>query len=83
MMAPDEYNYSHIPWTSNKLSGFHDIMISEMSMYQQWTGRIPVHTIIQSMLYLGTWIYQLLNPIIFIIFVLLICNVLSSKVELF
>lgn len=79
MMAPDEYNYSHIPWTSTKLSGFHDIVTSEMSMYQQWTGRIPVHTIIQSMLYLGTWIYQLLNPIIFIVFVLLICNVLSSK----
>ena len=57
MMAPDEYNYSNIAWTDHRLSSIGDIITSQMSMYQQWTGRIPVHTTIQTILYLGTWIY--------------------------
>lgn len=83
MMAPDEYNYSHISWTDTKLNSFSDIITSEMSMYQQWTGRIPVHTIIQSMLYLGAWIYQIINPIMFIVFILLLGNIIFSKPNYF
>lgn len=72
MMAPDEYNYSHIAWTNIKLSSIKDIITSQISMYNQWTGRVPVHTTIQVLLYLGTWIYEIINPIIFAIFILLI-----------
>ena len=79
MMAPDEYNYSNIAWTENRLSSISDIITSQISMYKQWTGRIPVHTIIQTILYLGTWLYQIINPIIFIVFILLITNIIFKK----
>ena len=83
MMAPDEYNYSNIAWTEQRLSSISDIITSQMSMYKQWTGRIPVHTIIQTILYLGTWIYEIINPIIFIIFLLLITNIIFKKTTYF
>ena len=83
MMAPDEYNYSNIAWTDHRLSSISDIITSQMSMYKQWTGRIPVHTIIQTMLYLGTWTFQIINPIIFAIFLLLITNMIFKKVTYF
>ncbi len=79
MMAPDEYNYSNIAWTDHRLSSISDIITSQMSMYQQWTGRVPVHTIIQTILYLGTWIYQIINPVIFVAFLLLITNMIFRK----
>ena len=83
MLAPDEYNYSHIAWTDHKLSSFSDIVTSQISMYEKWTGRIPVHSIIQVILYLGIWIYNLINPIIFIIFILLITNMIFKKISYF
>lgn len=83
MMAPDEYNYSHIAWTDHKLSSISDIVKSQISMYQQWTGRIPVHATIQTILYLGTWIYNIINPIIFVVFLLLITNIIFKKVSYF
>ena len=52
--APDEYNYSHIAWTDHKISGINDLITSQISLYQNWTGRIPVHTTIQTILWLGT-----------------------------
>ncbi len=72
MPAADEYNYSHITWTNQRLSGIRDIITSQTILYEKWTGRIPVLTTIQTILYGGTWIYELLNPIIFAIFVVFI-----------
>lgn len=83
MPAPDEYNYSHIAWTEHRLSGIKDIVTSQMSMYEKWTGRIPVHTMIQTILYAGTWTYELLNPIIFIAFIALIGSIVYKKQNYF
>lgn len=78
LMAPDEYNYSHIPWTDHKISGLNDIVTSQLKMYQNWTGRIPVHTTIQILLYLGIWIYNIINPIIFIIFIIMLGSIIKK-----
>ena len=79
LFAPDEYNYSHIAWTDDKLSSIQDIITSQKSMYQQWTGRVPVHMTIQILLYLGTWLYQLINPIIMCIFIILLANMVYTN----
>ncbi len=41
------------------------------------------YNIIQSMLYLGAWIYQIINPIMFIVFILLLGNIIFSKPNYF
>lgn len=81
--APDEYNYSHIAWTDHKISGINDLITSQISLYQNWTGRIPVHTTIQTILWLGTWIYNIINPIIFIIFIILLGSIIKKEINYF
>lgn len=83
MLSPDEYNYSHITWTDQKILGVKDIIKSQALLYEKWTGRIPVHTLIQTILYIGTWIYYIINPIIFITFVILIGKIVSNKTNYF
>ncbi len=78
MMAPDEYNYSNITWTPNRLSSFGDVFKSLHLLYTLWTGRIFVHGIIQMILFLGDGIYKVLNPIMFLTFIYLIYKV-SNK----
>lgn len=79
IMAPDEYNYSHIAWTDIKIEGIKDIITSQISMYKNWTGRVPVHTCIQFLLYVGTWLYKIINPIIFVIFILLLGKIINKE----
>lgn len=83
MPAPDEYNYSNITWTNHRISGIKDLITSQVSLYEKWTGRIPVHTTIQTILYLGTWIYHLINPIVFITFIILIGTIIFKESSYF
>ncbi len=71
-MAPDEYNYSHIYNTDQKIKSFSDIGISMKELYMTWTGRIPVHAMISLFLYVGIPFYNALNPAIFILFLIFI-----------
>ena len=83
MPAPDEYNYSHITWTDQRLTGIKDILTSQKILYENWTGRIPVHTLIQSILYVGRWIYDLINPIIFVLYIILLGKIVNEKSSYF
>lgn len=83
LLAPDEYNYSHIAWTNIKIDSFSKLFESQMSMYKNWTGRLPVHFLIQLMLWKGIWIFKILNPIMFIVFVFLINKLTNKNVKIF
>lgn len=71
-MAPDEYNYSHIYNTNQKIKSFSDIGSSMKELYMTWTGRIPVHALISLFLYIGIPFYNILNPAVFILFLFLV-----------
>ena len=68
---------------SRKIHNVKGIVKTQVLLYEKWTGRIPVHTLIQTILYIGTWIYYLINPIIFITFVILIGKIVSKETNYF
>ncbi|MDS0526881.1 DUF6056 family protein [Clostridium sp. SHJSY1] len=77
--TPDEYNYSHIPWTDIKISSLSDILYSQKILYLNWTGRIIVHSLIQLFLFIGNYSFPIINSLIFCIFIYLISNFISIK----
>jgi len=81
LFSADDYNYSNISWTTQKLLSFQDIFESCKSMYHNWTGRMPVMFITHSALYLGTLSFDVLNPIVFILFICLIIKISVDKIN--
>lgn len=69
LMSPDEYNYSHITWTNQKLQSFFDILKSLKILYIQWTGRVICTGLIQFFTFIGVNYFYILNPIVFILFI--------------
>ena len=62
---------------TQKLNSFSDIITSEMSMYQQWTGRIPVHTIISKyVIFREHGFIKQCNPTMFLVFILLLGSII-------
>lgn len=77
--TPDEYNYSHIPWTDIKISSLSDILYSQKILYLNWTGRIIAHSLIQLFLFIGRYSFPIANSLIFCIFIYLISTFISIK----
>lgn len=84
IMAADEHNYSFVVGTENqRVNSLSDIKTSLSNMYQSWTGRILVHGIISFFLYVGTFLYNILNPIVLIIFLLLLSKIATGKINFY
>ncbi len=81
LFAQDEYNYSNISWTDQRLSSISDIFYSQKLIYQNWSGRIPVLTLVQVFLYIGTIFYDIFNPAIFILFIIMILKIANVKIS--
>lgn len=80
-IAPDEYNYSHIVGSGfERVDSLKDIGTSMKTLYFAWTGRIPVHALISFLLYLGIPFYNILNPIVFLLFLIYIIKNASKKI---
>lgn len=82
MFAQDEYNYSNIAWTSARINSFGDILKSQSSIYKNWSGRIPILFMVQSFLYLGKTLYDLINPLIFLLFIVMILKIANNKISI-
>lgn len=82
LFAQDEYNYSNISWTNQRLSSFSDIFYSQKLIYQNWSGRIPVLTLVQVFLYIGTIFYDIFNPAVFILFIIMILKIADVKINI-
>lgn len=80
MMAPDEYNYSNIASSEERVTSLSDILTTQNFLYSEWTGRIPAHTLIQLFLLIGGPLFDILNAVVFIIFILLIIKILYEKI---
>ncbi len=78
-LTPDEYNYSHIPWTDIRISSLNDIIYSQEILYSKWTGRIIAHSLIQLFMFIGKYSFNIMNSLIFCIFIYSISNFISIK----
>lgn len=79
-LFPDEFNYSHITWTNHRLTGINDIITSQKLLYANWSGRIIVLGLVQLFLFLGKWIYDISNSLIFIGVICLILKLRKNSI---
>ena len=83
LFAPDEYNYSNIYNTTQRVSSLSDLRVSLSGFYNNWTGRILVHGAIQLFLWLNINLFYVLNSIVFILFLIGIIKLFRNKVSVF
>lgn len=81
MFAQDEYNYSNIAWTNERLSNMKDVIHSMIDVYTSWSGRIIVLGIEQTILCYGKFIYDIINPLVLILFIIFVLKNANMKIS--
>ena len=81
LLAPDEYNYSNIYGTTQRITSLADLRTSLSLFYTSWTGRILVHGMIQLFLWLNVNVFYIMNSIVFVIFLIGIVRLFNEKVS--
>lgn len=81
MYAQDEYNYSNISWTSQRITGIKDLIFSLRRIYFNWSGRLIALGLSQVFLFIGKGYYDILNSIVFVFFIYMLCKVTGKKVS--
>lgn len=79
----DDWDYSFI-WvpdygSSERISNFSDIIISQYEHYIHWGGRVVNHVIAQLLLALPPFWHDLLNSLVFIVLITIIYKISSIK----
>lgn len=70
----DDYNYAHIPWTTEKVTGISSIIRSQIIMYHSWSGRVLFSGLGQMFMFGNKLVYALLNSAIFILLIMFITS---------
>lgn len=78
----DDWDYSFVYYTNNKLNSVFDIIPSMMKHYTMWGGRLVVHSILQEFLYFGPFWADLFNSLMFIIYIVLIYKIVNINNKL-
>ncbi|MDR1808881.1 MAG: DUF6056 family protein [Prevotella sp.] len=81
-MLGDDYTYSLIFDTAQKLQSINDIIISQTTHYYIWGGRIVVHTISHLLLLADPLLADIINSLVFIALILLIYFHINYKRKL-
>lgn len=81
-MVADDYIYSFVFTTKGKIFSFGDIIESQSLHYNLWGGRLVAHTLLQSLLLLSPWVIDVLNSLLFVIFLLLISFHIQGRLKL-
>lgn len=68
LYAPDEFNFSNIPWTAERVDSFSDIVLSMKMIYLNTGGRIPAHALAYIFLFLQMHLFDVLNAFVFIMY---------------
>lgn len=71
-MAADDYFYTFVRGTTERVDSFSDVFVSMWRYYFEWGGRVVVHSIAQIFLWWGKPIFNIFNSVIFIVYVNLI-----------
>ncbi|GAB6010777.1 DUF3329 domain-containing protein [Viscerimonas tarda] len=75
----DEFVYSYKWHSPEKIKNFADILDFQHTHYLEWGGRIVVHTILQTLLLLGETCADLINSLMYVVFILSIYRIANIK----
>ncbi|MFB6367836.1 DUF6056 family protein, partial [Paenibacillus elgii] len=75
----DEYLYSFIFGTNERVNSFSDILHSQYNLYNWWTGRNIVHFIIQFFIWIGKGYFNVINALMFVVLILLIIKFSTER----
>lgn len=79
LYAPDEFNFSNIPWTSERVDSFRDILVSMKMIYTTTGGRIPAHFLTYIFLFLQMHLFDILNAAVFILYLYISAKFFCKK----
>ena len=65
---------------SKRISCFSDILLSIKNYYNVWGGRALCHFIIYCLIYVGKWLFNILNSVVFVLFGLLLYKLILKKI---
>ena len=71
LMSPmwsDDYYYSFVVGTKQRVTGFNDIIRSQYQHYYDWGGRIVAHVIAQYLLMIPPLIAKMLNALVYVLY---------------
>lgn len=82
LLSPDDYNYSFVQGGTPKqpVKTISDCIQTGKFFYKNWTGRVLPHVIIGIFRNINPNIFEIVNTLVFMLFICLIPKVLSKKV---
>ncbi len=81
LLSPDDYNYTFVQggYPGQRVDSLESCIQTGKFFYQNWTGRVIPHVLIGIFRNINPNIYEIVNTVVFMIFVLLIPKVLNKK----
>ena len=81
LVSPDDYNYTFVQGTfmQKKVDSLENALETAKYFYNNWTGRVIPHVLIGIFRNMNELIYEVINSLVFIIFIITISKVLNKK----
>lgn len=81
LLSPDDYNYTYVQGSSDgtKVDSIAHIITTAKYFYGNWTGRVIPHVLIGIFRNIPSICYEIINTIVFMIFIIVIDKVLNQK----
>ena len=78
-LIADDYAYSFIHGTYNRVHNLLDVVISQADHYMTWGGRSIAHSFAQIFLILPKWVFSIFNSCIYTLIIYLIYKIVKGK----
>ena len=81
LVSPDDYNYTFVQgsFMQKKVDSLENALETAKYFYNNWTGRVIPHVLIGLFRNMNELIYEVVNSLVFIIFIVTITKVLNKK----
>ena len=81
LLSPDDYNYTFVQGTymQKRVDSLENALETAKYFYNNWTGRVIPHVLIGIFRNINELIYELINSLVFIIFIVMTTKVLNKK----
>ena len=81
LVSPDDYNYTFVQGTfmQKRVDSLENALETAKYFYNNWTGRVIPHVLIGIFRNMNELIYEIINSLVFIIFITTISKVLNKK----
>lgn len=81
LVSPDDYNYTFVQgsFMQKRVDSLENALETAKYFYNNWTGRVIPHVLIGFFRNMNELIYEVINSLVFIIFIVTITKVLNKK----